>query len=71
MSRGPQGPLPLWLIMVVVLGLLLLAAFVVFPYIDLLWNPPVGRHCNRGHEPALSETWPYARSRIPIQHHNM
>ncbi len=37
MSRGPQGPPPLWLVVLVVVGLVLLAA-----YIALFHSPLAG-----------------------------
>jgi hypothetical protein len=32
MSQGPQGPPPLWLIVLVVVGLLLLVGYIAFPF---------------------------------------
>jgi hypothetical protein len=31
--RGPQGPPPFWLVMLVLIGLVLLAAYLAFPYL--------------------------------------
>jgi hypothetical protein len=31
--RGPQGPPPLWLILLVVGGLVLLAGYIAFPFL--------------------------------------
>jgi hypothetical protein len=33
MSQGPQGPPPLWLVVLVVLGLVLLVVVFGFPYL--------------------------------------
>ena len=33
MSRGPQGPPPLWLIVLVVVGLVVLVGYIAFPFL--------------------------------------
>jgi hypothetical protein len=33
MTRGPQGPPPFWLVMLVLVRLVLLAAYIAFPFL--------------------------------------